>query len=191
MIKAIIFDCYGVLANDLWKEFVATLPKDKQIKASDLNRALDRGFIEQEEFLNEIISLTGTKPKRIEEIRNPKDDKNYFLLDYIKKLKPKYKIGLLSNVSTDWVKTDFLNNEELKLFNDILLSYEIGIAKPDPRIFQEAAKRLKVNLDECIFIDDGEQNVKVAKELGMKSLLYKDNIQCQNEINSILTNTNN
>lgn len=191
MIKAIIFDCYGVLANDLWKEFVATLPQEKQKSASDLNRALDRGFIDQDEFLNEIISLTDTKPKRIEEVRNPKNNKNYFLLEYIKNLKPKFKIGLLSNVSTDWVKTDFLNKEELKLFDDILLSYELGITKPDNRIFQEAAKRLAVNLDECIFIDDGEQNVQAARELGMKALLYKDNIQCQNEIDSILANTNN
>ena len=61
MIKAIIFDCFGVLTTDLWKEFVGTLPESQRSPAYDINHAYDRGFITHEEYVEQLLKLTGRK----------------------------------------------------------------------------------------------------------------------------------
>lgn len=191
MIKAIIFDCFGVLTTDLWKEFVSTLNADDKQPARDLNRALDAGFITTAEFYEQIQKVTGRHPKTVEELINADQDKNILLLDYIKELKSKYKIGLLSNVSSDWVKTTLLSHKDQQLFDDILLSYEVKLVKPDPKIFHIACERLSVEPQECIFIDDGEYNLSGAIAVGMKTILYKEFAQFKSDLEKILNDSNN
>ena len=70
--------------------------------------------------------------------------KNTELLDYIRTLKPTYKIGLLSNVSSNWIHT-FLTKPELDLFDDLVLSFEVGMTKHDARIFSLTSGRLGVS----------------------------------------------
>jgi hypothetical protein len=61
MIRAIIFDCFGVLTTDKWKEFVATLPVRASISpATDLNHALDKVVLSRKRSsLNKLVILTG------------------------------------------------------------------------------------------------------------------------------------
>src|SRR5882762_4506135 len=101
MIKAIIFDCFGVLTTDKWKEFVATLPESQKQPARDLNHAYDGGFITEEEFITKIQELTGQNPGEVEKIPSSEVAKNNELLNYIEGLKPTYKIGLLSNIASN------------------------------------------------------------------------------------------
>jgi len=54
MIKAVIFDCFGVLTVDLWKEFVATLPDEQKQAASDINHSYDRGELTEAEFMQQV-----------------------------------------------------------------------------------------------------------------------------------------
>lgn len=91
MIRAIIFDCFGVLTTDKWKEFVATLSVDQVQSAIDLNHALDRGFISQTEFFEQISDLTGRSPEHIESVINADMHKNIQLMHYIKVLKKRTK----------------------------------------------------------------------------------------------------
>ena len=110
MIKALIFDCFGVLTvPDLWKQFVEAQPKeDVKRSLSDLNRALDAGFLSKESFLEQVYDLTGSYPKQVEDMLRPDINKNVLLLQQIKKFKEDgYKIGLISNISSDWIKTEF------------------------------------------------------------------------------------
>ena len=52
-------------------------------------------------------------------------------------------------------------------FDDVVISAQVGIRKPDPAIFHLAAQRLDVPLTGCVFVDDLDRNVAVARELGM------------------------
>lgn len=187
MIKAVIFDCFGVLTGDRWKEFVLSLPETQQGPARDLNHALDSGFIDLKEFLQSIHELTGKSVQEVDGVINSEMHKNIPLLEYIKVLSNKYKIGLLSNVSSNWIREEFLSASETKLFDDVLLSYEAGTTKPDPAIYHLAAKRLDVEPSECVFIDDGIFNCQGARDVGMQAIAYKSFVQCRNELEKLLT----
>ncbi len=173
--KAIIFDCFGVLTNDPWKEFVATLPEDQVEPARALNYQLDAAQITQEEFINKVQELTGRSPEGVSAIRQVHDRKNRPLLDYIRReLKPVYKIGLLSNVSTNWIREEFLSDDDLALFTDTLMSYEVRLIKPQPEIFLLAAERLEVPVSDCLLVDDSEVNCSGAKHVGMQAIVYRN-----------------
>ena len=186
MIKAVIFDCFGVLTGDLWKEFVASLPEDQQDTARDLNRALDSGVLTHTEFYRHISALTGHKPQRVEDIITSPMQKNRALLDYIKELSVRYKIGLLSNISSDWITREFLSAGEVKLFDAMVFSYQIGITKPDGRAFMAVAENLMVQPHECIMIDDSKINCQGAEKVGMKAILYMDSATLKTNLKSIL-----
>src|SRR5581483_235356 len=172
MIKAIIFDCFGVLTRDWWREFCATLPPGPVLnEAKQLNRQYDAGQLDLKEFVHAVHKATGHEPKPIEDIfATPKAEKNLELLDYIRELKKNYKIGLLSNIGTHWVTESFLSAEEQALFNDMTFSFQVGASKPDPKIYLASLNKLGVKPQDAIFIDDIDTYIIAAEQLGMKGI---------------------
>lgn len=189
MIKAIIFDCFGVLTTDIWKEFVQSLPEEQQEPARELNRAHDRNAISLQDFTHAVYELTGSEPKTIESLISADMEKNEKLLDYIRELSQNYKIGLVSNVGSNWIRERFLNDSEQALFDEFILSYEVGLIKPEPEIYNLAASRLGVEPEECVFIDDGEMNCHGAEAVGMKAILYSSFAKFKPELERLLQNT--
>jgi putative hydrolase of the HAD superfamily len=55
-------------------------------------------------------------------------------------------------------------------FDVVVLSDQVGLRKPDPRIFELTARRLGVPTTECVFVDDTEENLAPARALGMAVL---------------------
>ena len=186
MVKALIFDCFGVLTGDKWKAFVGSLPKDQHEAARELNRSLNRRQITLQEFLQQVQELTGRSTDEVSSVINAEMYKNQTLLHYIASLKPRYKIGLLSNVSTDWIRTHLLTPTDIELFDDLLLSYEVGTVKPELRAYELSAKRLGVEISECVLIDDSIRNYEGAKKAGMQAILYKDFDQMREELEKII-----
>lgn len=186
MVKAIIFDCFGVLTADSWHEFRTDLPKEQQGPASDLNHQYGAGMISKEQFLRSVSELTGKPEEFVNHLIDNEQSKNLPLLDYIGQLKSRYKIGLLSNVASNWIRDYFLTPKELQLFDAMVLSFEEGITKPDPRIYHIAAERLGVLSEECIYVDDIDRYAATAEDEGMKGIVYKNFQQLKKEINTIL-----
>jgi putative hydrolase of the HAD superfamily len=56
----------------------------------------------------------------------------------------------------------------------VVISAEVGMRKPEPRIFYHAAELLNTSPDQCVFVDDLETNVKAAVSLGMTGVLHTD-----------------
>jgi len=97
---------------------------------------------------------------------------NSELVEIIKKLKSSYKIIMLTNNNENFMK--YIKTVEFShLFDRIYNSYEHKMAKPDPKFFNKALKESKLKAEECIFVDDSENNIKAAKELGFKTIHYK------------------
>lgn len=187
MIKAIIFDCFGVLTTGFWKEFCATLPDDKLERARELNRKRDSGEISNIEFVDGIESLTGRKPPSLDDPAMQRHlVKNTGLMAYIERLKPNYKIGLLSNVGSDWIEKEFLTPKELGLFDTLVASYKTGLIKPDPRIYGLVLEKLDVKPQEAVFIDDIDEYCAGARSLGMQAITYKNFVQMKAELDQIL-----
>jgi HAD superfamily hydrolase (TIGR01509 family) len=116
------------------------------------------------------------------------DDVNWRLLDYIRSLRPRYKVGLLSNAWDDLRKTlhDRWNIDGL--FDEMIISAEVKLVKPDPRIFHLATDRLKVQPAETIFVDDIAENIESARQIGLKGILYQNYDQVMGEVKDYLAN---
>jgi len=80
----------------------------------------------------------------------------------------------LTNWSADLFPRAVERFEFLDLFEDIVVSGEEGVAKPDPEIFEVLEKRVRhlAGLDDCIFIDDSPANVQAAEATGLDAILF-------------------
>ncbi len=89
------------------------------------------------------------------------------------KLRGKYRLVLLSN--TDVIRFNFIKKKfpEIFFFDDYVLSFEVGAMKPHPMIYEQALGRAGGVPDSCVFIDDMEENVRGAADLGLKTILYR------------------
>jgi 2-haloacid dehalogenase len=87
------------------------------------------------------------------------------------KLKQKgYPIYLLSNFPGDQFEKYRLQNSFLDEFDDRIISGDVGLAKPDIKIYQLAIKKFNLNPEESLFIDDKIENTKGAEQLGIKTI---------------------
>lgn len=74
----------------------------------------------------------------------------------------------------------------LNYFKDIISSSDIGILKPDPRIFKYLLKKHHLIAEECVFFDDLEKNILGAKSLGIHGIIFKDAKSCKEELEKLL-----
>ena len=94
-------------------------------------------------------------------------------LELARSLADSYKLSILSNA--DLTLRDRLEREMKihHLFDDIVCSAEVGMAKPEPGIYTMAAQRLGVAPAECVFVDDLDKNVEAARGVGMQAVLFR------------------
>lgn len=188
MIQALFFDCFGVLARKgTWEDFKASLPPDiDHLAVHHLQQQHDSGALSRRDFLYRMHELTGHEPALIEEVLQPNSLKNYGLLHYIAQLQGQYKIGIISNIASDWVRQEFLTLEEQELFEVMVFSYEVGVNKPDGKIFQAACSALNVPPEGGVLIDDSSVNVAGAKDFGMQAIEYESLEQLKQQLDSLI-----
>ncbi len=188
MIKAIIFDCFGVLTQNKWSSILAGLDENVRSEVRDLHRAFDKAFISYEEFCGHLKEMTDLTQKELDEtfMYRKGYDKNTDLLEYIAELSKDYKVSVLSNVGTNWIRDKFLTTDETALFTDMVLSYEVGLGKPDPDIYRLALERLSIEPEEAVFVDDQLLYCDVAKSLGMGAIVYTNFAQFKHELQTLL-----
>lgn len=187
-IKAIIFDCFGVLTTDSWRAFVDSLPPGQVDEARYLNRQRDMGLLDNETFIKDVKDLTGSAPVDIESQLKHEIVKNNALIDYIAELKREgYKIGMVSNIASNWIRESLLTPTEQELFDEMIFSFEVGMAKPDPRIFILACERLRVSAHEAVMIDDVESYCEAAKAEGLHAINFTDLGKLKTELTAILS----
>jgi len=88
-----------------------------------------------------------------------------------------YKIAILSD---QWhlSKPVHIKTRYAKKFNAVVVSCDVGVRKPNPKIYKLTLKRLKVRPKEAVFIDNQLWNIKPAKKIGINTILFKNNEQC-------------
>lgn len=178
MTRAIIFDFFGVIGASVYQLIAEKIDiKAENIQAiTDLHKALDNGYINQEEFFQTYAELTDMNVTDFLKIYHDSDKRfavSEKLLSYIKELKEQgYVIGLLSNVNEE-AYIEFIKPIEKKgLFNVVVPSYLYGIAKPDQEIFRICAQELSVDVTECLMVDDVLSNCESAISVGMQAVQY-------------------
>jgi epoxide hydrolase-like predicted phosphatase len=108
------------------------------------------------------------------------------LVDYIQSLRSKYKTGLISNAWDDLHEVLVKGWKIAGNFDQIVISAEVGVTKPDPEIYRIALRRLAVKPQEAVFVDDFPENVEGAREVGMQAIQFKDSIQVRDALNILL-----
>jgi len=193
VIKAIIFDCFGVLRSDIYviiKNKYPELRTDPELVArlEELGARADLGLLTSEDrrkYMATLLDSMGVDGEAEIKQAFSEVQTNVELLSKIKKLRGKLKTGLLSNTSPGF--WNYFSKDELnEYFNEIVLSYEVGARKPDEKVFELAAERLGVLAIECVFVDDQEKNVKVAKSCGMEGVLYEWGMDIEAAIQSFV-----
>ncbi len=87
------------------------------------------------------------------------------VVEYAHSIKEECQIAILSNLlPIDKDRIDY--QYDLSKFNHVYLSFEIGLRKPDSKIYEHVTKDLNVNPKDILFIDDDKDNITAAKEYG-------------------------
>lgn len=175
MIQAVIFDCFGVLVGEGWKPFrnqhFGTSGAEYEWANEQMHR-VSRGEMTHDDIAQLMYEKTGVATEDFLTVLHT-NPTNEALLEYIEQLKPRYKIGFLSNVGMNRLQ-ELFTPHQLSLFDEMTLSYEIGIAKPDVRAYTYTAEKLGVRTDGCLFVDDTVSYCEGAKAAGMQAILYKE-----------------
>ncbi len=114
------------------------------------------------------------------------DALNSELVDYLSTLREHYLVGLLSNAFDDLRPMLIERWQIADLFDDMIISSEVGLLKPDRRIYELAVSRLGVQPSEAVFIDDIPVNVEGAHNAGLHAIQYINNHQVIVELEEML-----
>lgn len=188
MIKAIIFDCFGVLYPDTFWGLVRKFNHGiDEREFHDLIRQCDMGITTRDGMWDATAELLGMSRDELDielkKFGGIDDD----MMSFIAQLRDRgYRIGMISNVGRGFIDKVFTGYDPQKYFDDIVLSNEVGLLKPDPAIYKLSASNLEVDTNQCIFIDDIPKNAEGATATGMQGIVYKSLAQTKQDIEAIL-----
>lgn len=187
-IKSVIFDMGGVILDFTQKKsleipwalsIMFKIPQTKAMIIWTKNKSdLITGKETPLEFLKKMTNqLNSTKnPKKLLMLWEKLSLKESYcidweLLDFIKRLKNKYEIYVLSD-AIDLAQNDKITNKIKSVFNDYFVSYKEGFRKPDKDAFKNVLNKISRNPEECVFVDDMEQNIVAANKIGIQSIKF-------------------
>jgi len=117
------------------------------------------------EIIQQLIEL---RERHLDTLFRLYDDVIPILTDW----KMRYKLALVSNCPVGF--SDFLMHLGLApFFECMILSYEVGVGKPDGRIYLQALGGLGLEPDECVFVSDEISDLEGAEEIGLRTILVR------------------
>ncbi len=199
MIKNIVFDIGGVLADFRWKGLMEDLGFSKEViealkqgmVLSPLWNELDRGVFEAEAVVKMMQENNpGYEQEIYDFFMNIEDVVKQF--DYteafIKELKNKgYQIYILSNYP-EYTFTVHEKNEYtfFPYVDGKIISGFVKMVKPDKNIYECLFHTYNLNPEECVFLDDKPENISTAVELGMKGIVFSTYQQAREELDKLI-----
>ena len=200
-IRAVVFDIGGVLeitpdlgVNRLWEARLGLAGGEIDERMGDVWTGGSLGMLTLEEVHRAIRDRLSLGEQQLAEYmtdlwREYLGTANTELIEYTRRLRPRYRTGILSNSFVGAREREQAAYGFEDLVDEIVYSHEVGLAKPDPRIYALVCARLEVQPREMIFLDDADQAVAGAREAGMHAVRYRDNAQAIEEIEKLLTTT--
>jgi putative hydrolase of the HAD superfamily len=194
MIEGLVFDVGGVLVRTQdqsgrhrWEARLGLKPGSLAwlVFDSELGRQAQLGQASMQEVWNwigDLLDLSQDDLATMEFDFWSGDEVDQALCDYIRRLRVRYRTGMLSN---NWVRDGRAMAEGLGIadcFDAFVTSAEIGVMKPEPRIYRVMLERLGLSPSQVIFVDDFSENVEAARRLGMHSLQFVDPVQAQSQL---------
>ncbi len=198
MIKTVIFDIGNVLVDFSWKKMLkdkglSDEVYDRVAKATVLNplwREIDRGVMTYEEVLEKFVEADKEMEEPIRKVfENTRGivTKRENAIPWICTLKEKgLRVLVLSNFGEKVLKDCQEAMDFLPFTDGGILSYQEKLIKPDPKIYQLLLERYQLKAEECVFIDDLQENIDAAISEGIHGIVYKSYEQANTELNKLL-----
>ena len=196
MIECVIFDLGNVTINfDETRTFRKWASCGKysfdEVKSyyqtSSARKSFERGEITPKQFYGKYVEDLKLKitHKEFEKCYCDIFSRNFGVEKIIKSLKGKVRLVLLSNINEWQYEYARKRYKIIDMFDEYVLSYEVGMRKPNPFIFLEAVKKSKTMLWNCLYFDDIPEFVYMARMLGIRAFQYKNMEKLKNDLISL------
>ena len=175
MKKLLLFDCFGVVMREVAPYWFRRYYSDEEadrIKESMMHDG-DVGAVPDDVLyrrLGETVGVPGDEIKREWESLVIPDPKTIAL---IRELKTRYRVVLLSNAMSEYLRFALDKCGIAGLFDDVIVSAEVKLVKPDPAIFRLALERAGADAKNALMIDDVQKNLDGAKSVGIDGYLFR------------------
>jgi epoxide hydrolase-like predicted phosphatase len=212
-IRAVVFDIGGILEvipeggdpTSRFPQMMARWETRLGMEPGELDRRLTEmgerfrsmgkdggdGTLSEAEWFEEVRLATGWDQTQMEAFKQDFWDTycgnpNPELATYFAGLRPRYKAAFLSN-SFDGARREEERRFHLSELADLIIySHEVGVSKPDPRIYAITCERLDVQPSEMIFLDDSPGHIAAARTFGIHGVVFQNNAQAIGEIEALL-----
>lgn len=174
MIRAIIFDFFDVFRSDSYNRWLRKHDLEREGVYLTASEKHDRGEYSDKQFYQAVGDASGESSEQVKQEMETGNGLNKTLVEYLTTLKGQYKIALLSNSSSEYLRNELAKYDLEPYFDEIAISSEIGLIKPEPKIFRYITQKLSVEPTECVFIDDNPKHITAAEKLGLHGIVYCD-----------------
>jgi putative hydrolase of the HAD superfamily len=197
-IRAVFFDFGGVIVRTEQPEPRTKLADslgltyadiDKLVFENESSKQAGLGLVTETQHWQNVARSLNQPDAEVERLRTEffaGDRIDLELVDLMRSLRPAIKIGLISNAWSElraWIEAQNFADA----FDNMVISAEVGFAKPDPRIYQAALQNLQVLPAESVFLDDMLKNVEAARKIGMHAIHFEQPDQAIAELKTLLT----
>jgi len=191
----IVFDLGGVVFSWKPQQLIATVFSDskiqqrvyKEIYQHDDWFQLDKGTLQLNDAIKRAVKRTGLSNEKISELMDKVPQALVPIPETLKLIEKinnntEHKLFVLSNMhaaSIDYLEKTY---SFWNFFAGMVISSRILSAKPEKQIYQTLQKLYDLNFPETVFIDDTVINLIAAEKMGMRTVQFKDALQCENEL---------
>lgn len=186
MIKAILFDMVGVL---VFKKENYSAKTQGEVNAENIEKLFNH--LDDNRLILDIkqnLALNNAEIEQAVRLIPEKYEKFEDLWNLLPELKKKYKLAVINNGNSIALKY-WKEKIDFSIFDLFINSAEVGIKKPDPKIFLLACERLDIKPEECLMMDDNLENIESASKLGVETIWWNKNNpkeSCLSEFKALL-----
>lgn len=170
----LIFDFFGVVIGEVAHRWLrARLDEAHAKRIIDTILVIgDEGKLTEEELFLALEKETGISPRQIKADWDELGALNLETVNFIKNHKNDYHFALLSNAIRSYIHRFFERYPLEGLFDDVFISSDLKLAKPDPAIFQYVLDHVSHPYSKAYMIDDSKHNLEGAKKVGIETIHF-------------------
>ena len=195
--RAVFFDFGGVIQRTEYQAPRQQLAQRFGMEYEDIDKLVFNspsavkatvGEVSEKEHWKAIaqrLKIKGDEIEKVEAEFFAGDMVDLSILQYLQSLRPRYKVGMISNAWSGM--REYLVRQKIdSVFDTLTISAEVGVAKPDAKIYLLALEQAQVKASEAVFVDDVAKNIEACEKVGMKGILFKDPNESMKQLKKLL-----
>jgi len=196
-IRAVFFDLGGVILRTEYQAPRQRLAEEFGMDYDDIDKIVfggnsaaraSVGEITEEEHWRNVMKVLKKPAAEYERIRADffaGDVIDHTILNFLRSIKPKVKVGLISNAWSGL--RSYIEREKFAdVFDHMTISAEVSAVKPSAKIYEFALEQLQVKANEAVFVDDVQENIEACEKLGMQGIHFKDSESALKQLKALL-----